>query len=469
MKKFLTILFVLTALSATSFSQSDATLAQQFMSNGEYDKAADIYKKLYNENANSYYKSYYNCLLVLNDFKEIEKIIGKQIKNNPENLTYYVDLGYAYEKNGNTKERDKQWELAIQKITDNKTQVNLLANAFVGLDQLYNAIKTYEKAQKIVSTYSFNYELGGMYYRAGNLDLSVETYLDYYAENDKSAMSKTTAALSRILDEEKDHTLLQEKIFERIQKNQNEILFTELLIWDYIQLKDFDGAFIQAKALDKRNKENGERVFDLAELHKIDDKRKAVEKVIETVGLTIEAKKKIGQLSKGYKQRVGLAAALIHGPEVLILDEPTSGLDPNQIVEIREVIKQQGKDKTILFSSHILQEVEAICDRVIIINKGILVADDKMSKLSKTSSNIVKVTFRESIDIQLLEKLPAVTGLTKTDTNNWQLATHDSDQLRKQILELALRHNLNIVSLQSENQSLEDVFRSLTQSHTIQS
>ena len=121
MKKFLTILFVLTALSATSFSQSDATLAQQFMSNGEYDKAADIYKKLYNENANSYYKSYYNCLLVLNDFKEIEKIIGKQIKNNPENLTYYVDLGYAYEKNGNTKERDKQWELAIQKITDNKT------------------------------------------------------------------------------------------------------------------------------------------------------------------------------------------------------------------------------------------------------------------------------------------------------------------------------------------------------------
>ena len=270
MKKFLTILFVLTAFSVTSFSQSDATLAQQFMSNGEYDKAADIYKKLYNENANSYYKSYFNCLLVLNDFKEIEKIIGKQIKNNPENLTYYVDLGYAYEKNGNTKERDKQWELAIQKITDNKTQVNLLANAFVGLDQLYNAIKTYEKAQKIVSTYSFNYELGGMYYRAGNLDLSVETYLDYYAENDKSAMSKTTAALSRILDEEKDHTLLQEKIFERIQKNQNEILFTELLIWDYIQLKDFDGAFIQAKALDKRNKENGERVFDLAETAKIE-------------------------------------------------------------------------------------------------------------------------------------------------------------------------------------------------------
>ncbi|HNR16755.1 MAG TPA: gliding motility-associated ABC transporter ATP-binding subunit GldA [Chitinophagaceae bacterium] len=202
----------------------------------------------------------------------------------------------------------------------------------------------------------------------------------------------------------------------------------------------------------------------VAELHKISNKKEAVEKVIETVGLTIEAKKKIGQLSKGYKQRVGLAAALIHDPEVLILDEPTSGLDPNQIIEIREVIKQQGKNKTVLFSSHILQEVEAICDRVIIINKGSLVADDKLSDLRKaSSSNIVKVSFKEAVDAQLLEKLPAATSIRKTDTNNWQLATHDSDQLRKQIMELSLQHNLNIVSLQSENQSLEDVFRSLTQ------
>ncbi len=208
----------------------------------------------------------------------------------------------------------------------------------------------------------------------------------------------------------------------------------------------------------------------VAELHKINNKKEAVEKVIEIVGLTSEAKKKIGQLSKGYKQRVGLAAALIHDPEVLILDEPTSGLDPNQIIEIREVIKQQGKNKTVLFSSHILQEVEAICDRVIIINKGSLVADDKLSDLRKaSSSNIVKVSFKEAVDAQLLEKLPAATSIRKTDTNNWQLATHDSDQLRKQIMELSLQHNLNIVSLQSENQSLEEVFRSLTQTHTIQS
>lgn len=201
----------------------------------------------------------------------------------------------------------------------------------------------------------------------------------------------------------------------------------------------------------------------IAGLHQLTDAKAAVEKVIETVGLTPESKKKIGQLSKGYKQRVGLAAALIHDPEVLILDEPTSGLDPNQIIEIREVIKKQGQDKTVLFSSHILQEVEAICDRVIIINKGNLVADDTLTNLRKSASGeVVSVSFKEAVDRTLLDKLPAVKEIIKNEANNWQLATHDSDQLRKQILAMALQHNLNIVSLQSENQSLEDIFRSLT-------
>ena len=201
----------------------------------------------------------------------------------------------------------------------------------------------------------------------------------------------------------------------------------------------------------------------IAGLHQLSDTKAAVEKVIETVGLTPESKKKIGQLSKGYKQRVGLAAALIHDPEVLILDEPTSGLDPNQIIEIREVIKKQGQDKTVLFSSHILQEVEAICDRVIIINKGNLVADDTLTNLRKSASGeVVSVSFKETVDRVLLDKLPAVKEIIKNEANNWQLATYDSDQLRKQILALALQHNLNIVSLQSENQSLEDIFRSLT-------
>jgi ABC-2 type transport system ATP-binding protein len=208
----------------------------------------------------------------------------------------------------------------------------------------------------------------------------------------------------------------------------------------------------------------------IAGLHQLADTKGAVEKVIQTVGLTPESRKKIGQLSKGYKQRVGLAAALIHDPEVLILDEPTSGLDPNQIIEIREVIKKQGQDKTVLFSSHILQEVEAICDRVIIINKGNLVADDTLTNLRKSASGeVVSVSFKEAVDRELLEKLPAVKEIIKNEANNWQLATHDSDQLRKQIMAMALQHNLNIVSLQSENHSLEDIFRSLTKTNNIQS
>ena len=203
----------------------------------------------------------------------------------------------------------------------------------------------------------------------------------------------------------------------------------------------------------------------VAEVHQVDKKKERIENVISLTGLTIEARKKIGQLSKGYKQRVGLAAALLHDPEVLILDEPTSGLDPNQIIEIREVIKKQGKDKTVLFSSHILQEVEAICDRVIIIHKGNLVADDKLSNLrnANAATNLVIVSFNEPVNLQLLSNLPAAESVQQTGPNNWQLATRNPDHLRKQILELALQHNLNIVSLQNETQSLEDVFRSLTQ------
>lgn len=201
----------------------------------------------------------------------------------------------------------------------------------------------------------------------------------------------------------------------------------------------------------------------IAEIHKIAEPKKRIENVIELTGLNIESKKKIGQLSKGYKQRVGLAAALIHDPEVLILDEPTSGLDPNQIVEIREVIKKQGLDKTVLFSSHILQEVEAICDRVIIINKGELVADDTLTNLQKGNkdSHVVVVQFQETIDEGLLAGMSGVSQLSRQG-NSFTLHTHDPESLRKKILELALQQNLNIVSLQSENRRLEDIFKSLT-------
>ena len=201
----------------------------------------------------------------------------------------------------------------------------------------------------------------------------------------------------------------------------------------------------------------------VADIHSIKDQRATVDNIIETVGLTPEKNKKIGQLSKGYKQRVGIAAALLHNPEVLILDEPTSGLDPNQIVEIRQVIKDQGKDKIVLFSSHILQEVEAMCDRVIIINKGKIVADDKLTNLQKQSSlNVVRVSFKEPLEKEWLQRLQGVKTVNKIDTYNWSIETDESELVRKQILEMSLQHNLNIVSLHSENQSLEEVFRNLT-------
>jgi ABC-2 type transport system ATP-binding protein len=206
-----------------------------------------------------------------------------------------------------------------------------------------------------------------------------------------------------------------------------------------------------------------EYLLFVAGVYSVGSKKAAVNRTIEMVGLIPESKKKIGQLSKGYKQRVGLAASLIHDPEVLILDEPTSGLDPNQIIEIRNVIKEQGRNKTVLFSTHILQEVQAICDRVIIINKGELVADDTLSNLQKNNkSNIVKVSFKESLETEWLQRLPAVTTVSKEKNNTWQLITSDPTDARKQLLELALRENLNIVSLQTEGNNLEEIFRTLT-------
>jgi ABC-2 type transport system ATP-binding protein len=201
----------------------------------------------------------------------------------------------------------------------------------------------------------------------------------------------------------------------------------------------------------------------VADVHAVKVKKTAIDRVIELTGLTPERKKKVGQLSKGYKQRVGLAAALLHDPEVLILDEPTSGLDPNQIVEIRQVIKDQGKDKLVLFSSHILQEVEAICDRVIIINKGTIVADEQLAKLQMGSAvNIVRVRFKESLEPEWMARLKGVRKVNKIDSWNWSIETEDPETVRKELLQLSLQHNLNIVSLQSENQSLEEVFRTLT-------
>jgi len=207
----------------------------------------------------------------------------------------------------------------------------------------------------------------------------------------------------------------------------------------------------------------------IAGVHELADTKNAVEKAIETVGLTIEANKKIVQLSKGYKQRVGLAAALIHDPEVLILDEPTSGLDPNQIVEIREVIRRLGQNKTVLFSSHILQEVQAICDRVIIISKGNIVADDQLSNLtrgSKPSGNAIRLQLKEAVEPGIFADIE---NITREDAHTWTFTTANAESLKRRLLQLALDKNLNIVSLESSDAAstatLEDIFRNLTKSN----
>jgi len=198
----------------------------------------------------------------------------------------------------------------------------------------------------------------------------------------------------------------------------------------------------------------------IAEVHKVADPATRIQQTIEQVGLQREAHKKIGQLSKGYKQRVGLAAALIHDPEVLILDEPTSGLDPNQIIEIRDVIKQLGQNKTVLFSSHILQEVQAICDRVIIINKGSIVADDQLSHLlKKVHAGEVILEIKEEVDESFFQSIQNCIRLNST---TWKFKTDNPDVVKKQLLQLSIEKNLNVLSLKSDENSLEDVFRSLT-------
>ncbi|MEI7471875.1 MAG: gliding motility-associated ABC transporter ATP-binding subunit GldA [Chitinophagaceae bacterium] len=204
----------------------------------------------------------------------------------------------------------------------------------------------------------------------------------------------------------------------------------------------------------------------IGNIHQVKPLETAVEKVIEMVGLKLESNKKIAQLSKGYKQRVGLAAALIHGPEVLILDEPTSGLDPNQIVEIRELIRRLGADKTVLFSSHILQEVEAICDRVIIINRGKIVADDYLQNLQQSNKSLqkVEVVFKERIEAAWIEKMEGVENYSITNFNICVIQTSQADLIKKQMMQLAIDQHLNIDSMKSNAQSLEDIFRELTNS-----
>lgn len=202
----------------------------------------------------------------------------------------------------------------------------------------------------------------------------------------------------------------------------------------------------------------------IAGVHKLSRKKEKVSNVVDLVGLGLEQNKKIGELSKGYKQRVGLAQALIHDPNVLILDEPTSGLDPNQLADIREVIKKIGKEKTVMFSSHIMQEVEAICDRIVIINRGNLLVDKDASQIMKDTSNrqIVKVEFDKPVSKSELKKIVGVNKVNKLSGNEWEIISLQPEDLRVEISKFAGNKGLLVLSLQKETQKLENVFKELT-------
>ena len=193
--------------------------------------------------------------------------------------------------------------------------------------------------------------------------------------------------------------------------------------------------------------------------------RPKIEEMIHLTGLTPEKHKKIGALSKGYKQRVGLAQALIHDPDVLILDEPTSGLDPNQIIEIRNLISETGKEKTVILSTHIMQEVEAICDRIVIINKGEIVADDTTSKIqSNTDDDLqtVLVEFKEEIKPDLLNQIEGVLKVIKVKDKSWLLRGSRLNDLRPGVFQFAVANKLIILSLQEQEKSLEQIFQEIT-------
>jgi ABC-2 type transport system ATP-binding protein len=194
-------------------------------------------------------------------------------------------------------------------------------------------------------------------------------------------------------------------------------------------------------------------------------KKKLIDNIIELTGLIPEQKKKIGSLSKGYRQRVGLAQALIHNPGVLILDESTTGLDPNQIVEIRNLIKEAGKEKTVMLSTHIMQEVEAICDRVIIIDKGIIVANEEKSKIYsviKRPKQVIHVEFENDIKEALLLEIANVNTVRQIKKNTWLIEAEGDEDIRPLIFKFAVKNNLTVLSLQKQESNLEEVFRHLT-------
>jgi ABC-2 type transport system ATP-binding protein len=198
-------------------------------------------------------------------------------------------------------------------------------------------------------------------------------------------------------------------------------------------------------------------------IYKIKNIRDRVKHMIDLTGLQVEQNKKIGALSKGYRQRVGLAQAMIHDPKVLIMDEPTTGLDPNQLEDIRELIMSLGKQKTVMLSTHIMQEVEAVCKRVIIINKGEIVANDETVNLRKNSTRqIITVEFDREISLEKMRTISKIDQVKNIDANTWQLTSSAADDVRKEVFDFAVANKLSVLTLNKEEQRMEDVFKELT-------
>lgn len=207
-----------------------------------------------------------------------------------------------------------------------------------------------------------------------------------------------------------------------------------------------------------------EYLYFIADLHKLKNKKQRVADMVASVGLTREKNKKIGALSKGYKQRVGLAQAMIHDPEVLILDEPTSGLDPNQLVDIRNLIKEFGKEKTVMLSTHIMQEVEAICDTIIIINQGKIVANEDVANIQKQTSqfDFISVEFDKPCDLDRLKMIKGIKEVKESKANTYLIAYISDEDLRIVIAKFAQSEGLLVLEMQREKEKLEETFKKLT-------
>lgn len=198
-------------------------------------------------------------------------------------------------------------------------------------------------------------------------------------------------------------------------------------------------------------------------IHKVKNLKPRVADMISITGLGVEQNKKIGALSKGYRQRVGIAQAMIHDPKVLIMDEPTTGLDPNQLEEIRALIKSLGKEKTVMLSTHIMQEVEAICDKVIIINKGEIVANDATKNLQRNvTKQVITVEFDKMVSADLLNRIAEIETVRQLQGNTWQLISSSKNDVRKEIFNFAVANELGVLTLNKEEQRMEDVFKELT-------